>query len=224
MTTVYIICEGRTETALVKNLIAPELGKKGIFISPIPLGGSGKSGNVTFPRLLRDVRNQLYSFRSCYCSTLVDYYGIDDNFPGKQQATKRLVLSEKHHTVCSALSGALAQTLDEGPMRRFIPYVQMHEFEGLLFSEPSQLATALRRQELAHQFWDIRNDFETPEHIDDSSVSAPSKRIQQIFPRYRKVQMGERAARAITLEKIRQQCPLFNAWLAKLEDLPPLPA
>ena len=64
----------------------------------------------------------------------------------------------------------------------------------------------------------------TPEHIDDKPLSAPSKRIQKLFPRYRKVQMGERAARAITLEKIRQQCPLFNAWLRKLESLPPLPA
>lgn len=34
-------------------------------------------------------------------------------------------------------------------MRRFIPYVQMHEFEGLLFSDPSQLAAALGEQDLA---------------------------------------------------------------------------
>ena len=109
-------------------------------------------------------------------------------------------------------------------MRRFIPYVQMHEFEGLLFSDPSQLAFALREQDLAQQLWAIRNDFETPEHIDDSPVSAPSKRIQKIFPSYRKVQMGERAVRAMTLDTIRQECPLFDAWLAKLETLPPLPA
>ena len=109
-------------------------------------------------------------------------------------------------------------------MRRFIPYVQMHEFEGLLFSNPSQLAYALRRQDLAQQFWAIRKDFETPEHIDDSPVTAPSKRIQNLFPRYRKVQMGETAAKAIGLRKIRQQCPLFNAWLDKLEKLTPLAA
>lgn len=224
VTNVYIICEGRTETTVVKNVIAPELGMKGVFLSPIPLGGAGKSGDVTFPRLLRDIRNQLYSFRSCYCSAMVDYYGIDDNFPGKKEARKKPDLSEKHDTVCAALSDALAQTLDEGPMRRFIPYVQMHEFEGLLFSDPDQLADELGKQDLAQQFWAIRHDFETPEHIDDSPATAPSKRIQKLFPRYRKVQIGERAARAITLPKIRQECLLFDAWLAKLESLPPLPA
>lgn len=224
MTKVYIICEGRTETTVVKNVIAPELGMKGVFLSPIPLGGSGKSGNVTFPRLLRDIRNQLYSFRSCYCSAMVDYYGIDDNFPGKEEARKKSDLSEKQDAVCAALSDALAQTLDEGPMRRFIPYVQMHEFEGLLFSDPSQLAIALRRQDLTQKLWAIRHEFPTPEHINDNSVTAPSKRIEKLLPRYRKVQMGERAVRAITLAKIRQECPLFNAWLAKLENLQPLPA
>ena len=99
----------------------------------------------------------------------------------------------------------------------------MHEFEGLLFSDPSRLASALRRQDLAQKLWEIRHEFPTPEHIDDSPQSAPSKRIQNLFPRYRKVQMGERAARAITLEKIRQECPLFDAWLTTLENLPPLP-
>ena len=79
-------------------------------------------------------------------------------------------------------------------------------------------------QDLEPQFRAIRHDFETPEHIDDSPVSAPSKRIQKLFPPYRKVQMGERVARAITLHRIRQECPLFNAWLTKLENLPRTPA
>ena len=109
-------------------------------------------------------------------------------------------------------------------MRRFIPYVQMHEFEGLLFSDPGQLAFALRRQDLTQELWAIRHEFPTPEHINDSSVTAPSKRIQSLIPRYRKVQAGERAVRAMTLDTIRQECPLFNAWLAKLENLPPLAA
>ena len=221
---VYVICEGRTETTVVKNVIAPELGMKGVFLSPIPLGGSGKSGDVTFPRLMRDIRNQLYSFRNCYCSTMFDYYGLDDDFPGKSEARKKSALSQKKVAVCDALSNELAKKLDEGPMQRFLPYVQMHEFEGLLFSDPDQLALVLGRQDLIQQFRAIRNSFDTPEHINDNPVTAPSKRLQSLVPRYRKVQMGERAARAMTLKKIRRECPLFDAWLNKLENLPPLPA
>ena len=159
MTTVYIICEGRTETTIVKNVIAPELGMKGVFLSPIPLGGSGKSGNVTFSRLLRDIRNQLYSFRGCYCSTMLDYYGLNDDFPGKSGARTRQTLSQKLEAVCDAFSNELAKNLDEGPLRRFVPYVQMHEFEGLLFSNPDKLALVLGRQDMSRQLWAIRNAF-----------------------------------------------------------------
>ena len=109
-------------------------------------------------------------------------------------------------------------------MRRFIPYVQMHEFEALLFSAPGQLASEVGRPDLEQHFQAIRDAFATPEHIDDSPHTAPSKRIKQVFPRYRKVQMGLRAAGVMGLHKIRKECPLFSAWLARLESLPPLPA
>ena len=224
MPSVYIICEGRTESTIVKNIVAPELAVKGVYLHPARIGRRRRGGDVTFDRLEINIRDQLLNSRNSYCTTFVDFYGIDGDFPGKKEAGRRSSLSDKQGIVCDAFADKLAQTLDEGPMRRFIPYVQMHEFEGLLFSDPDQLAVELGKQDLAQQFWAIRHDFDTPEHIDDSPVSAPSKRIQKIFPRYRKVQMGERAVKAITLKKIRQECPLFNAWLAKLETLPSLPA
>ena len=221
---VYIICEGRTESTIVKNILAPEFALKGVNLHPVRIGRRRKGGNVTLDRLELNIRDQLHNNRSAYCTTFVDFYGIDDDFPGKKEAAGISSLSDKQGVVCDALTDKLAQTLDEGPMRRFIPYVQMYEFEGLLFSDPSQLASALRRQDLAQQFRAIRHDFETPEHIDDSPVSAPSKRIQQLVSRYKKVQMGERVARATTLARIRQECPLFDGWLTKLEKLPPLSA
>lgn len=220
-----IVCEGPTESRIVKAILSPHLAAFDLGVSAPRIGTSGKKGGaVTLKRLRENVSTCLLQDRNSYCTTLVDFYGIDVDFPGKKEAASKSSLSDKQGIVCDSFTDRLAQTLDEGPMRRFIPYVQMHEFEGLLFSDPSQLAFALREQDLAQQLWAIRNDFETPEHIDDSPISAPSKRIQKVFPRYRKVQMGERAVRAITLKKIRQECPLFDAWLAKLECLPPIPA
>ena len=209
----------------MKTVVTPHLATLNVGVSAPMIGTSGKKGGaVTLNRLRENVRDCLLQDRNSYCTTFVDFYGIDSDFPGKKEAGRKPGLSDKQRVVCDAFADQLAQSLGEGPMRRFIPYVQMHEFEGLLFSDPSQLAFELKRQDLAQHFWAIRNSFDTPEHIDDSPLSAPSKRIQKIFPRYRKVQMGERAIRAITLRKIRQECPLFNAWLAELENLPPLPA
>ena len=225
MTSVIVICEGRTESTIVKNIIAPEVALKDVFLSPVRIGRKlRRGGNVTFGRLASNVRDQLHNNRNTYCTTFMDFYGIDSDFPGKKEANWKSSLSDKQRTVCNALADELAQSLDEGPMQRFIPYVQMHEFEGLLFSDPSQLASAMRRPGLTQQFWAIRNDFATPEHIDDSPATAPSKRIQKLYPQYRKVQMGERAARAITLETIRRECPLFDAWIKRLERLSPVPA
>ncbi|MCY3914576.1 MAG: DUF4276 family protein [Chloroflexi bacterium] len=220
-----IVCEGPTESTIVTNILSQHLATFNVGASAPMIGTSGRmGGSVTLKRISDNVRDCLRQDRNSYCTTFIDFYGIDPDFPGKREAAGKSGLSDKQRVVCDAFADRLAQTLDEGPMLRFIPYVQMHELEGLLFSDPNQLASALRRQDLAQQFWAIRNDFDTPEHIDDSPISAPSKRIQKIFPRYRKVQMGERAVRSITLEKIRQQCPLFNAWIAQLENLPPLAA
>ena len=224
MISVHIICEGRTESTIVKNILAPEFAVKGIYLYPVRIGRQRKGGNVTLDRLLMNVRAQLHNNRRAYCTSLIDYYGLDSDFPGKSEARTKPTLSQKQVAVCDALLNELAKYLDEEPMRRFIPYVQMHEFEGLLFSDPDQLASELGKQDLAQKLWEIRHAFETPKHINDSPVTAPSKRLQSLVPRYRKVQVGERAARAMTLGTIRQECPLFNDWLARLENLPPLPA
>lgn len=225
MTDVYIICEGRTEVRFVKNVLAPVLGFKELFLYPITIGGRNrKGGNVTFDRLRTNVRDQLNTNRASYCSTLIDYYGLPLSFPGKRLASSKVEIAEKAQTVHQELITELGRSLECEPFQRFIPYVQMHEFEALLYSDPEALAKAIGRPELRNEFVTIRRDFATPEHIDDSPYSAPSKRILKLVPNYEKPLMGETASKAIGLPTIRQQCPLFDAWLAKLEALPPLPA
>jgi len=225
VTNVYIICEGPTEVRFVKNVLAPNLGNRQLFLHPVTIGGQrSKGGNVTFDRLYMNVRRQLYNNRQSYCSTLVDFYGLDSDFPGVKLASTRSSLNAKADAVVDGLLGELRSRVDPDPLLRFIPYVQMHEFEALLFSGPSAFAAAVGQAETSSEFATIRADFETPEHIDDNPDSAPSKQILKLIPGYEKPLMGEIAAKAIGLPKIRQECPLFNAWLAKLETLPPLPA
>ena len=225
MPDVYIICEGPTEVRFVKNVLAPALGSRGVFLHPVTIGSQrSKGGNVTFDRLYRNVRRQLHNNRKSYCTTFVDYYGLDSSFPGVEIASTTADLSAKAKVVSEGFVAALRRTIKQEPLLRFIPYIQMHEFEALMFSDPVVFADAIGRPALQSDFAGIRDKFETPEHIDDSSVTAPSKRIQALFPEYEKPLMGETATKAIGLPKIRQQCPLFNAWLAQLENLPPLAA
>ena len=223
MTDVYIICEGLTELRFVKNVLAPGFGSQELFLRPVRIGSQNrKGGNVTFGRLFTNIRDQLYNSRKSYCSTLFDFYGLPPGFPGVKEATTRSRLSEKASAVYASLETALGRDIASEPLQRFIPYVQMHEFEALLFSDPFLLAVAIGQPELHKDFTQIRAAFQTPEHIDDGPFSAPSKRILSLVSAYEKPLIGETAAKAIGLNTIRQQCPLFDAWLTKLENLPPL--
>ncbi len=101
--------------------------------------------------------------------------------------------------------------------RRFIPFVVMHEFEGLLFSDCGKFANAIGRPELESRFQAIRNSFATPEEINDSSHTAPSKRVEALVPDYEKPLFGGLAVLGIGLDRIRQECPHFHAWVQQLE-------
>ena len=65
-------------------------------------------------------------------------------------------------------------------------------------------------------FQAIRDQFDNPEEIDDSPLTAPSKRIERLVAGYQKPLVGTQAALAIGLGTIRTVCPHFDAWLERL--------
>ena len=68
----------------------------------------------------------------------------------------------------------------------------------------------------------VKASFETPEHIDDGEQTAPSKRLASLFPGYNKVLFGTRIIRDIGLQTVRSECPHFDKWLTRLEQLEPI--
>ena len=222
MRQVYVVCEGQTEMGFVQDVLSPFFVGRELYLRPTLIGKEG--GSVTYARLLRKIRPVLLGGNSPYCTTLVDFYRLPAKFPGKQDASEKDLLFEKPKAIYEALISALANDLSEGALERFIPYVQMHEFEGLLFSDPTAFARAIGRNDIAADLLAIRRRFETPEHINDHPNTAPSKRIMQLVEGYEKPISGSLAALEIGIGSIQDSCPLFNDWLAKLESLPPLPA
>ena len=220
MIRVHVICEGQTEEAFIHAVMSAPFALKGVELRPALIGRPGhKGGNITVERLFRDVRNRLLQDTTAWCTSLVDFYGLPADFPGKQAARRLSTCRDKARCVQDAVVAHFLEHLDADPLRRFFPYVQMHEFEGLLFSDPDVLAREIGRQALARSFRDIRAAFPSPEDINDDAMKAPSKRIQQIIPNYEKVLMGPLAARAMGLDVIRQECPLFQEWVSRIEAL-----
>jgi hypothetical protein len=74
-------------------------------------------------------------------------------------------------------AGIVAQVPHPRPDRRFLPYLQLHEYEGLLFSDPRAFASGIGQPHLTRQFERIRREFASPEEINDDPHSAPSKRV-----------------------------------------------
>ena len=117
------------------------------------------------------------------------------------------------------MSEALEKQFGSEAMRRFIPFIQMYEFEALLFSEPAAFAKGIGKQLLENDFERIVREFPTPEHINDSPQTAPSKRVEQLVLGYEKPIMGNLAAMEVGLTVMREKCHLFNNWLERLENL-----
>ncbi|ALY39440.1 DUF4276 family protein [Pseudomonas aeruginosa] len=220
MIRVHVICEGQTEEMFVNEMLAPVFFSKGIQLVPALVGKPGhKGGNFKFQRLQADVKNRLLGDRTAYCTTFFDYYGLPQGFPGKDTLVAHADIRDKAAAVQDAMVDELIRFIGQDPIRRFIPFVQMYEFEALLFSDPEAFAIGVDRIALNQHLSAISAQFETPEHINNSPVTAPSKRIEALIADYQKPLMGTLAALEVGLDVMRARCALFNDWLTRIESL-----
>jgi len=149
---------------------------------------------------------------------MVDYYGLPGSWPGRDRATGLRSTEEKAVCVEAAIrEDVIAETGNRFESDRFVPFVVMHEFEGLLFSDCGAFSRGIGRPDLQASLQEIREDFATPEEINDSPVTAPSKRVSDLVPGYGKPLLGVLAVLEIGLSRIREQCPHFDHWLKQLE-------
>lgn len=101
--------------------------------------------------------------------------------------------------------------------RRLLPNLQLHEFETLLFSDPSAFLEAFPDNQAAiGRLRAIRARFRNPEEINQTPDGSPSRRILDILPDYQKVVDGVLIAQRIGLAAMRRECPHFNGWLDRL--------
>lgn len=220
MKRVHVICEGLTEERLVNELLREHFYQFDINLLASQIGKPGaKGGDVRYERLLVDLENRLVHDQNCYCTTLIDYYGIHPKFPGKSQSAQLQNIKGRFDCVTDCMKQFVENDLGSHASGRFIPYIQMYEFEGLLFSDPEKFAKGIYEPRLASNFTMIRNQFNSPEEINDSQATAPSKRIKSICTKYEKATYGTLGALEIGLTKIRQECKLFDQWITSLEQL-----
>ncbi len=219
---IVAIVEGQTEQIFIRDIITPFLATKNIFLTPIILSKPGqKGGDVKFSRAKNDIERHLKQRPDTFLTLFIDYYGIRKGWPGRdipQDEKRALSTYQKAQRVNDATMYEVCQLFDDyGPDRRFIPFIAMYEFEALLFSDSHILAEKL--QVSKKQIDNILNECGEPENINDSPISAPSKRLESLSNRFKKTTTGITIAKEIGLQKIRAKCPIFNEWITKIEQL-----
>jgi Domain of unknown function (DUF4276) len=228
MPRLLVSVEGQTEETFVRDVLRPHLEGFGFSSVNARLMGnvrqrSRRGGVRNWPEIMAELLARLAEDRHVVLGQMVDYYGmptsLDGGWPGRLAASK-LPLARRGSAVEAAIAQKVADEMGSSfDRRRFVPCVMMHEFEGLLFSDCVALAQALGRPDLAPELQAIRNQFQSPEEINDSPTTAPSKRIQDLMPRYEKPLFGSLAVRRIGLTTIAQECRHFGSWINRLEEL-----
>ena len=223
MIRVLVIVEGKTEESFVNEVLAPDLCSRNVLLTARILGVPGhKGGRTSYDRVRSDVILCLKQETRNYCSTMPDLYGLGQGFQGMPLPAHLTGIQKAIH-IERAMSEDICRIIpDLRPELRLVPYIQVHEYEALLFSDPHALAESLNQPHLRPQFQKVRDSVPTPEDIDDGRDTAPSKRILGVHPKYRKRLEGTLAAQVIGIQIMQRECPHFSDWLARLCALPPL--
>ena len=227
------IVEGTTEEIFVRDVLKEPFAGKYIFVSARRVETSRKQlrnvdyykpgkqvriyrgGVPNFGKVRRDINRWLTEDNSAYLTTMFDLYALPDDFPRFDEAMRKSNPYEK----VKIIEEGFRTTINNS---RFIPYVQLHEFEGLLFSNIDVIDEVLRPYQDRSQLdklRDIRSQFATPENINDGAETAPSKRLLNLYTFYNKDVFGSRIANRIGIDNIRNECKHFNEWLVTLIGL-----
>lgn len=224
MARLFVLVEGPTEETFVNEVLAPHLYRVGWTAVTARIVGNARQrarrgGIRRWPSMRQDITRHLREDPDCHVTTLVDYYAMPADWPGRADAA-RLPATARADSVEARIGEEVGTEL--GPnfdARRLVPFIMMHEFEALLFSDCQAFARGIGQPGLGGELQGVRDRFGHPEEIDDSPETAPSKRLLGIVPGYDKPLCGSVGALEIGFEPMRRECPHFGAWMDRLERL-----
>ncbi|MDP3281011.1 MAG: DUF4276 family protein [Nitrosomonas sp.] len=216
----YITVEGQTERKFADNVLRPYLAsfsvevKTRVVLTNRKLGKRG--GILDFEKIRNDLQRLMHEdYKSeARFTTMIDLYALPLEFPGWAEAQKKKLPTERVEILESALQKEMGD-------QRFLPYIQLHEFETLLYCDLVQLQQRISGTEAAFAKLSKEVEHLEPEEINEGRTTAPSKRIITHVPIYDrlKVRVGASAAAAIGLPILRFKCPHFDNWILRLEQL-----
>ena len=212
---IIIVVEGQTEEEFVNESLRPWLNTFGIYDFKavcIRTSKTDKGGNSNYSKFKNDVLRYLKQENDILVTSFIDYFRLPTDFPQYAASQKLDDISSK----VAFLEESIQKNINSD---RFIPYIQLHEFEALLFTDVKGFRGLPKITEpQLSQIEKIIQDYPNPELINDSPQTAPSKRLEQIIPRYGKLKVlyGNYIILDNSFSAILEKCPRFKSWVQKL--------
>lgn len=215
MKNVYIYCEGPTEESFINEVLYPYFFNIGIIVYPIVCTTKRtatqkyRGGVSDYSKIKRELSMLSKSHKNEYVTTMFDYYAMPKDTPGIECQDTDLI--QRMRTIESKIDTDLGL-----PNCKF--HFMLHEYEGLVFSQPSAFSI-IADQGVVNEIQKIRESFPTPEHINNSYETAPSKRLEALIPNYAKVKNGTLLAKNIGIDTLMRECPHFKNWISSIAQL-----
>lgn len=225
---IKVICEGQSEVAFINNILSPFIGEQNgyqytVLAIPVitghnPYGGDSKGGVLSYQKVRKDIEHSLSS--DSIVTTMFDFFRLPTDFPGYKEAFKK---SAQDSIRVESIEAAMGQNiLGEYPSlsdKNFIPYLELHEFEALLYCnlDALKLEYVEKDQLIAIDQLKMETSGMNPEDINNGPETAPSKRLINIID-YKKGEALREILLGIGIEEMRKQCPHFNRWINQIEN------
>lgn len=215
MKNVYILCEGPTEESVINGLLYPYFFGYNIAVIPIICttkrkdGKKYKGGVSSYGKIKKELAILCRSHKNEFVTTMFDYYEMPPDTPGISDDTK--------DPICriNAIEKAIEADLSLSNCKFNL---MLHEFEGILFSDPDSFSS-IADSSVVEEIRKIRDSFMSPEYINNSVETAPSKRIKALIPRYAKIRHGTFLANRIGIRRIMDECQHFRDWIQFIVSL-----
>lgn len=217
MKRLVLIVEGESEESFVNHVLCPYLCAEGLYNAVQCFKIKHSNGGLSqYSHIKKDILNTIYE-KDVVVSMMVDFYRLPSDFPGFDEL--RGTLSHKEQV--ALLEARMKKDMEETQGRtfdNFIPYIQLHEFEALVFSSIKGVDFLFEKNEVDYKgLTAVFQEYPNPEDINNHPDTAPSVRLKKLIPGYNKVVHGVEMVKAVGMEDILAKCPRFRKWVEDMK-------
>ena len=218
MKRLVIIVEGETEESFVNNILCPYFCSKGLYNTIQCFKTKHSHGGISkYSYIKKDILNTIYE-KDVVVSMMIDFYRLPSDFPGFND----LKATQTHQEQANLLEIRIKKDLEDSQKKlfeNFIPYIQLHEFEALVFASINGIDSLFERSEMDYNgLMNVIQQYPNPEDINNHPDTAPSVRLKKLISGYNKVLHGIDIINIVGMNELLEKCPRFKAWVESMEE------